>query len=439
MTLSPSIAVIGAGYVGLIQAVGLSKQDHNVVCIDVSEERVAQLQKGVPPIYEDGLEDLLSEVIAAGRISFSLDIKEAETCSTFFVAVGTPTDEKTGNANLSYLYSAIEDIAKVAAKDAIVVVKSTVPIGTCERLQIRLDELVPEKKLAVVSNPEFLREGRAIRDFFHPERVVLGGNNADALAKVREIYGVFETANVPFVVSDWFSSETIKYAANAFLAMKVTFINEIANLTQTVGGDIETVSQGIGLDSRIGEQFLRVGPGYGGSCFPKDTLALATMARRHGVQQQILEAVIAVNDNRRYMILRRVEDILGQDLRGCKVAVLGIAFKANTDDIRDSSAISIIHTLLDEGVIVRAYDPMAKYENNDHKYAQSASVEDAMKDADLTLIVTEWDEFKTFDYNKQLSSVQQAKILDLRLSLKARQDELSDWDLNFIGINSENS
>ena len=437
MTISSSIAVIGAGYVGLIQAVGLAKQGHSVLCIDVSEERVSQLQAGVPPIYEEGLEDLLGEVIAAGRISFSLDIKVAGECDTFFIAVGTPTDEKTGNANLGYLYAAIEDVSKIAPNGAVVVVKSTVPIGTCERLQVRLDELVPNKNLAVVSNPEFLREGRAIQDFFHPERVVLGGRDDNAIAKVRGIYNAFDAADVPFVVSDWFSSETIKYAANAFLAMKVTFINEIANLTQTVGGDIETVSKGIGLDSRIGEQFLRVGPGYGGSCFPKDTLALATMARRHGVQQQILEAVIAVNDNRRYMILRRVEDILGQNLRGLHVAVLGIAFKANTDDVRDSSAISIIHTLLDEGVIVRAYDPMAKYENNDHNYTQSASVKDAMNGADLTLIVTEWDEFKDYDYNSQLPSVQQAKILDLRLSLKSRQAELTDWELNFIGINSD--
>ncbi len=437
MTNSSSIAVIGAGYVGLIQAVGLAKQEHNVLCIDVSEERVNQLQAGVPPIYEEGLEDLLGEVIEAGRISFSLDIITARDCNTFFIAVGTPTDDKTGNANLSYLYSAIEDVSTIAPNGAVVVVKSTVPIGTCERLQNRLDELVPNKKLAIVSNPEFLREGRAIQDFFHPERVVLGGNNKNAIATIRDIYSAFDEAGVPFVVSDWFSSETIKYAANAFLAMKVTFINEIANLTQTVGGDIETVSKGIGLDSRIGEQFLRVGPGYGGSCFPKDTLALATMARRHGVQQQILEAVIAVNDNRRYMILRRVEDILGQNLRGLRVAVLGIAFKANTDDVRDSSAISIIHTLLDEGMVVKAYDPMAKYENNDHNYTQSTSIEDAMNGADLTLIVTEWEEFKDYDYNSQLQSVQQAKILDLRLSLKPRQLELADWNLNFIGINSD--
>ncbi len=439
MTVSPSIAVIGAGYVGLIQAVGLAKQGHSVVCIDVSAERINQLQAGVPPIYEEGLEELLGEVIAAGRISFSLEVNSAAECDAFFVAVGTPTEEKTGNANLGYLYTAVDDISQIARKGAVLVVKSTVPIGTCERLQIRLDERVPEKNLSVVSNPEFLREGRAIQDFFQPERVVLGGADVAALNKVREIYSVFDKDKVPFLISDWFSSETIKYAANAFLAMKVTFINEIANLTQTVGGDIEIVSKGIGLDSRIGEQFLNVGPGYGGSCFPKDTLALATMARRHGVQQQILEAVIAVNDNRRYMILRRVEDILDQKLRGRRVAVLGIAFKANTDDVRDSSAVSIIHTLLDEGAVVRAYDPMAKYETSDSNYQQSSSVEEAMDGADLTLIVTEWDEFKNYDYNSQLASVGQAKILDLRLSLKSRQDELSDWDLNFIGINSLNN
>jgi len=439
MSVSPSIAVIGAGYVGLIQAVGLAKQGRNVICIDVNANRIDQLKAGVPPIYEEGLEDLLSEVIASEKIAFSLSIKDAKECGAFFVAVGTPTDDMTGNANLDYLYSAVEDISGIARKGAVVVVKSTVPIGTCERLQTHLNELVPDKKLAVVSNPEFLREGRAIHDFLNPERVVLGGADDAALSKVREIYSVFDNANVPFVVSDWFSSETIKYAANAFLAMKVTFINEIANLTQTVGGDIEIVSKGIGLDSRIGDKFLNAGPGYGGSCFPKDTLALATMARRHGVQQQILEAVIAVNDNRRYMILRRIEDILGESLRGKKVAVLGIAFKANTDDIRDSSAVSIIHTLLDEDAIVRAYDPMAKYETGNPNYSQVPSVEDAMEDADVTLIVTEWEEFKTFDYNSCLKTVGQPKILDLRLLLKSRQAELSDWGICFIGINSENS
>ena len=209
MTVSPSIAVIGAGYVGLIQAVGLAKQGHSVVCIDVSAERINQLQAGVPPIYEEGLEELLGEVIDAGRISFSLDVNSAAGCDAFFVAVGTPTEEKTGNANLGYLYTAVDDISQIARKGAVLVVKSTVPIGTCERLQIRLDERVPEKNLSVVSNPEFLREGRAIQDFFQPERIVLGGADVAALNKVREIYSVFDKDKVPFLISDWFSSETI--------------------------------------------------------------------------------------------------------------------------------------------------------------------------------------------------------------------------------------
>jgi UDPglucose 6-dehydrogenase len=437
-SLKHKIAVVGAGYVGLIQAVGLASLSFDVVCIDVDPKKIVSLSLGVPPIYEEGLQELLQRVLAAGKLRFSNSINDAAECDLFFVAVGTPSDPNTGNANLTYLFSAVAAVAEVASKGAAIVIKSTVPIGTCERLQDMLNRSSESYGLNVISNPEFLREGCALEDFFQPERIVIGGQDPDAVSAVTLVYKYFSDKGVPFVTGDWISCEVIKYAANAFLATKLTFINEISNLTEAIGGDIEKIALGIGLDSRIGAKFLKVGPGYGGSCFPKDTLALATTARRHGVQQQILEAVISENDNRRFKILQRLQKILGESLAGKSIAILGVAFKANTDDIRDSPAIGLTHLLLSESVEVRTFDPMAKLIVDHPNYQQFDTIEDAVTGCDMILIVTEWPEFAKLDFNNLATLVKQCNIYDLRMVLRDRVTELADWNINFVGLKLKN-
>ena len=426
-------SVIGAGYVGLIQAVGLAALGRRVTCLDVNEARIATLRAGEPPIVEEGLRDALGEVLSADAVAFTADSAALADAPVCFVAVGTPTDPVTGNANLRFLWSAARAIADHAPDGTAVVVKSTVPIGTCARLQEMLDEWAPGRGLEVVSNPEFLREGTALEDFNHPERIVLGGRSREATEAVAALYAPFAERGVPVLRTDWHSSETIKYAANAFLATKVTFINEIANLTEAVGGDIEAVAYGIGLDSRIGGRFLKVGPGYGGSCFPKDTLALAVTAQRHGVRQEILESVIAANDARRFRILQRVRQLADRRLFDARIAVLGLAFKANTDDVRDSPAIGIVHMLLGEGARVRAYDPVARYDAKDEDYEQVDSIEAAARDADLVLVTTEWPEFARFDYARLNEAVRQRALYDLRLVTGPDTPGLEGWTVARIG------
>ena len=433
MTQAPRICVIGIGYVGLIQAVGLAHFGCEVVCIDTDARRIDELKRGVPPIFEEKLDGLLKETIASGRIRFSTRHADAAGCGLYFFAVGTPTSERTGGARLDYLEAAVRDAASSADDDAVFVVKSTVPIGTCRKLQEVLDRDHPQKRFAVVSNPEFLREGSALSDFFNPERIVIGGSSAEAKDLVRSVYGAFEQRGVPMVVADTTTAEAIKYAANAFLAMKVTFINEIADLMEVVGGDIDEVARGIGLDSRIGPQFLRTGPGYGGSCFPKDTLALATMGRRNGVQQRIIETVIRVNDDRRFRILQRIERTLHDQLAGKRVAVLGLAFKANTDDVRDSPAVDIVHALLEEGSEVRAYDPIARYDAGHASYRQCASIEAACEGASVVLCATEWPEFRDYDFSGLNDVVARRYIFDMRRIIDPASPALEGWLIDRIG------
>ena len=431
------VAVIGAGYVGLIQTVGLAAEGHHVTCLDIDEARIAMLRDGRPPIHEAGLGALLARTLDTGTVRFTTDPADLASARVVFVAVGTPTDDRTGGADLSFLWSAAASVAAHGRDGVVLAVKSTVPIGTCEWLQRHLDRTAPDKGIHVVSNPEFLREGRAVEDFAAPERIVLGGAHAPAVEAVRAVYAPFEARGVPIVAGDWSSAETIKYAANAFLATKITFINEIANLTEVMGGDIETVARGIGLDSRIGDQFLRVGPGYGGSCFPKDSLALATTARRHGVQQQILEAVIAVNDARRFRILQTIRRLAARPLDEARIAILGLAFKAGTDDVRDSPALSLIHSLLAEGSDVRAYDPVARYDPEHSSYVQAASVEDAATDADVIVVLTEWPEFAALDLAALGRVVRSRALYDLRLVLRGRRADLAGWRVAFVGSRME--
>ncbi|MBO0663811.1 UDP-glucose/GDP-mannose dehydrogenase family protein [Jiella sp. MQZ9-1] len=428
-----SICVVGVGYVGLIQAVGLASFGLAVKCVDLDAGKIAKLRNGIPPIFEDGLEDALQSVIAAKTISFTTDVAEARDCDLFYVAVGTPTSERTGNARLDYLEAAVSAIADVAPVGAVIAVKSTVPIGTCAALQARLDRDHADKRLAIVSNPEFLREGTALKDFFNPERIVIGSASESARQRVRESYAAFDQRGIPMILSDTSTSETIKYAANAFLATKVTFINEISDLVETVGGDIDDVARGIGLDSRIGPQFLRAGPGYGGSCFPKDTLALATIGRRHGVQQQIVETVIRINDSRRFHILKRIELAMGDKLSGKRVAVLGLAFKANTDDVRDSPAVDIVHALLEEGAEVRAFDPVAKFTVDHRAYQQCESMADACEGASAVLIATEWAQFRSFDFSAVEPLVARRYMFDMRRIVDIDADWASRWDIERIG------
>lgn len=428
-----TICVVGVGYVGLIQAVGLASFGLKVKCVDLDARKIEMLTKGVPPIFEEGLDEALKETIARGLITFTTDIAAAADADLFFVAVGTPTSERTGNARLDYLDAAVSDIAAVAPQDAVIVVKSTVPIGTCAGLQARLDRDHPAKRLQIVSNPEFLREGTALKDFFNPERIVIGGAGESARERVRRSYAAFEERDVPMILTDTSTSETIKYAANAFLATKVTFINEISDLVETVGGDIDQVARGIGLDSRIGPQFLKAGPGYGGSCFPKDTLALATIGRRHGVQQQIVETVIRINDSRRFHILKRIESAVGDKLAGKRIAVLGLAFKANTDDVRDSPAVDLVHALLEEGAEVKSFDPVARLAVDHRSYRQCDSIAAACEGASAVLVATEWAEFKSFDFAAVEALVARRYIFDMRRIVDVTADWVPRWDIERIG------
>ncbi|WAP68953.1 UDP-glucose dehydrogenase family protein [Jiella pelagia] len=427
------ICVVGVGYVGLIQAVGLASFGQRVECVDLDPRKVEMLKRGVPPIFEEGLEEALADVIDRDLISFTTNIADARSADLFFVAVGTPTSDRTGNARLDYLDAAISSIAEIAKDGAVIAVKSTVPIGTCARFQARLDRDHPEKSLHIVSNPEFLREGTALNDFFNPERIVIGGANEVARDRVRASYAGFEDRGVPMILSDTSTSETIKYAANAFLATKVTFINEISDLVETVGGDIDQVARGIGLDSRIGPQFLKAGPGYGGSCFPKDTLALATIGRRHGVQQQIVETVIRINDSRRFRILKRIEAAMGDKISGKRLAVLGLAFKANTDDVRDSPAVDIVHALLEEGAEVRSYDPVAKFSVDHRCYSQHESIAAACEGASAVLVATEWPVFKSFDFAAIENLVERRYIFDMRRIIDLGAAWATHWDIERIG------
>ena len=428
-----SIGVVGVGYVGLIQAVGLASFGLDVICVDLDAAKIAMLKTGVPPIFEEGLEEALRTVIGLGHITFTTDIADAKDCDLFFVAVGTPTSDRTGNARLDYLEAAVSGIAEIAPDDAVITVKSTVPIGTCASLQARLDRDHSGKPLHIVSNPEFLREGTALKDFFNPERIVIGGASESARNKVRSSYASFDARGVPMIMTDTSTSETIKYAANAFLATKVTFINEISDLVEIVGGDIDQVARGIGLDSRIGPQFLKAGPGYGGSCFPKDTLALATIGRRHGVQQQIVETVIRINDSRRFHILKRIEQAMGDKLSGKRVAVLGLAFKADTDDVRDSPAVDLVHALLEEGADVRSFDPVARLAVDHRCYRQCDTIAAACEGASAVLVATEWATFKTFDFSSVEGVVERRYIFDMRRIVDITADWVHRWDIERIG------
>ena len=411
------ITMIGSGYVGLVSGACFSDFGHHVVCVDKDEAKIAALRAGRMPIYEPGLEQLVATNVAAGRLSFTTDLGPAVAgADAVFIGVGTPSRRGDGHADLSYVFAATAEIAAAVTGPTVVVTKSTVPVGTGDKVEAILRELRPEMDVAVVSNPEFLREGAAIGDFKRPDRIVIGTDDARAQEVMREVYRPLFLNESPILFTGRRTSELIKYAANAFLATKITFINEIADLCEAVGADVQDVSRGIGLDNRIGRKFLHAGPGYGGSCFPKDTLALLKTAEDFGAPVRIVEAVVQVNDHRKRAMGRKILAAIGGDPRAKTVALLGLTFKPNTDDMRDAPAIAIATALCDAGVQVRATDPegmeAARAMMPDLTYCADAY--EAAAGADAVAVVTEWDAYRALDLPRLAKAMAAPVMVDLR-------------------------
>jgi UDPglucose 6-dehydrogenase len=411
------IAMIGTGYVGLVSGVCFSDFGHDVVCVDKNPQRIETLLNGEIPIYEPGLDTLLAKNTAAGRLSFTTDLARAvDGAEAVFIAVGTPTRRGDGHADLSYVMAAAEEIAHALTGYAVVVTKSTVPVGTNRAVQETIARARPGAEFDVASNPEFLREGAAIDDFMRPDRVVVGVESERAAKVMREIYRPLYLRDFPVMTTDLESAEMIKYAANAFLAAKITFINEIAALCERTGADIKKVSQGMGLDGRIGNKFLHAGPGYGGSCFPKDTRALARIGQDHGVPMQVTETVIKVNDEIRRRMADKVVDLLGGSAAGKTVTVLGVTFKPNTDDMREAPSLTVVPALIGAGAKVRVVDPQGRNEGEallpGVEWMEDAYT--AAEGADAIVILTEWNEFRALDLKRLASSMRKASMADLR-------------------------
>lgn len=411
------IAMIGTGYVGLVSGVCFSDFGHDVICVDKDPKKIAQLEKGIAPIYEPGLEDLMAKNVAAGRLSFTLDLAKAvDGADAVFIAVGTPTRRGDGHADLTFVMAAAEEIASALTGYAVVVTKSTVPVGTNRQVKNVIEEANPALEFDVASNPEFLREGAAIDDFMRPDRVVVGVESDRAAEVMNDIYRPLYLREFPIMSTDLESAEMIKYAANAFLATKITFINEIAALCERVGADVKMVSKGMGLDGRIGSKFLHAGPGYGGSCFPKDTQALARMGQDHSSPMQLTETVIKVNDEVKRRMVDKVVDICGGSVNGKVIAVLGVTFKPNTDDMRDSPSLTIVPSLVGNGAKVRVVDPQGKREGEALLPGVSwlEDAYEAAQDADAVVLMTEWNEFRALDLERMAKRMTSPVMADLR-------------------------
>ncbi|WP_199553878.1 UDP-glucose dehydrogenase family protein [Sandaracinobacteroides hominis] len=429
------VAMIGSGYVGLVSGACFADFGHDVVCVDKDPGKIERLKQNIMPIYEPGLDDLVESNVKAGRLSFTTDLAEGmKGAQAIFIAVGTPSRRGDGHADLSYVYAAAKEIAENLDGFAVVVTKSTVPVGTGDEVERIIREANPSADFGVASNPEFLREGAAISDFKRPDRIVVGVEDDRAQAVLEELYRPLYLNQAPIMVTSRRTSELTKYAANAFLAVKITFINEIADLCEKVGANVQDVARGIGLDNRIGSKFLNAGPGYGGSCFPKDTLALIKTAQDNESPVRIVETVAQVNDNRKRAMGRRVVAAMGGDARGKKVGVLGLTFKPNTDDMRDSPAIAIIQTLQDAGATIAAYDPegveQAKLVLNNVEYCDSPY--QALEGADAMVLVTEWDAFRALDLSRVKSLLKSPVVVDLRNVY--RPEEMARQGLQYSGI-----
>lgn len=413
------IATVGSGYVGLVSGACFADFGHDVVCIDKDPAKIESLQAGVMPIYEPGLAELVGSNVKAGRLTFTNDLAEGiADASAIFIAVGTPSRRGDGHADLSFVYAVAEEVGQNLKQPAVIVTKSTVPVGTGDEVERILKEANPGVRFAVASNPEFLREGAAVGDFKHPDRIVVGTDDEWARSVMNEVYRPLFLNKSPILFTSRLSSELIKYAANAFLAVKITFINEMADLCEKVGADVQDVARGIGMDGRIGPKFLHAGPGYGGSCFPKDTLALLKTAEDYEAPTRIVEAVVKVNDARKRAMGRKVIEALGgmEAARGKKVALLGLTFKPNTDDMRDAPSIAIAQTLADAGVDVTGYDPegmkLAKLLMPEIMMQPNAYA--AIEGADVTVIVTEWDAFRALDLCRIKKIANAPVLVDLR-------------------------
>ena len=430
------IAMIGTGYVGLVSGACFADFGHDVCCIDKDASKIDALHAGRMPIWEPGLEALVEANVEHGRLSFTTDLSTGvDGADAVFIAVGTPARRGDGHADLSFVFAAVRELAKALKGPTVIVTKSTVPVGTGDKIaEILAEEDAPEG-CSVASNPEFLREGAAIRDFKIPDRIVVGAEDERAREVLREIYRPLFLNEAPILFTGRRTAELTKYAANAFLAVKITFINEIADLCEAVGADVQEVARGIGLDNRIGPKFLHPGPGYGGSCFPKDTLALLQTAEQAGVKQRIVSTVVEVNDSRKLGMADRVADALGGSAKGKRVGVLGLAFKPNTDDMRDSPAIPLIQGLMAKGASVAAFDPAA-IENAVKMIDGMVVTKDAMAvadDADALVIVTEWDEFRALDLAKLKSRMRGDVLVDLRNAFDRQQAENAGFDYRAIG------
>jgi UDPglucose 6-dehydrogenase len=428
--------MIGTGYVGLVSGACFADFGHHVTCVDKDGDKIAALRRGEIPIFEPGLDTLVATNVKAGRLDFTTDLAgPVANAEAVFIAVGTPSRRGDGHADLSYVYAAAREIAAALSGFTVVITKSTVPVGTGDEVERLIFETNPSAEFAVASNPEFLREGAAIRDFKFPDRIVVGSSDERARKVIGEIYRPLSLNQAPLMYTARRTAELIKYAANAFLATKITFINEIADLSEKVGADVQEVARGIGMDNRIGPKFLHAGPGFGGSCFPKDTSALVRIALDHDVPLRIVEAVLAVNDNRKRAMARKVANALGGQLRGKTIAVLGLTFKPDTDDMREAPSIPLVTGLLDMGAKVRAFDPVgmeqARRELPDITYCQDAYA--CAEGADALVIVTEWVQFRALDLGRLKQAMKQAVVVDLRNIYRPEQMLAHGFSYESIG------
>jgi UDPglucose 6-dehydrogenase len=428
------VAMIGTGYVGLVSGACFADFGHRVTCIDRDEAKIAQLKDGKMPIYEPGLDVLVARNVEAGRLDFDTDAAvSVRGADAVFIAVGTPSRRGDGYADLSYVHAAAEEIAPLLEGFTVVVTKSTVPVGTGDEIEAILKRARPDAQFAVVSNPEFLREGAAIEDFKRPDRVVVGMEDERARPVMAELYRPLFLNETPMLYTDRRSSELIKYASNAFLAMKITFINEMADLCEAVGADVQLVSRGIGLDKRIGAKFLHAGPGYGGSCFPKDTLALVRTAHDARAPLNLVETTVRVNEARKKAMAGKVADALSGDLRGKIIGILGLTFKPNTDDMRDAPSLQIIPALQAMGATVQAYDPEgheARELLRDVDFKSGPY--EAVAGADCAVIITEWDEFRALDLDRVKLLMRKPVMVDLRNVYKP--EELRPRGFTYLSV-----
>jgi UDPglucose 6-dehydrogenase len=439
------IAMVGSGYVGLVSGACFADFGHDVVCIDKDASKIERLDAGIMPIYEPGLAELVATNVRGGRLSFSTDLATSiDGAQAIFIAVGTPSRRGDGHADLSYVHAVAQEIADNLTAPAVIVTKSTVPVGTGDEVERIIRERAPDAQFAVVSNPEFLREGAAISDFKRPDRIVVGAEGEWERGVMTEVYRPLFLNKAPLLFTGRRSSELIKYAANAFLATKITFINEMADLCEKVGADVQDVARGIGLDNRIGPKFLHAGPGYGGSCFPKDTLALLKTAEDFASPVRIVEAVVRVNDSRKRAMGRKVIEALadagaksgmGGEARGRRIALLGLTFKPNTDDMRDAPSIAIVQALLDAGAEIVAYDPegMEAAAALMPAVRMAKSAYEAVEGADAVVLVTEWDAFRGIDLERVGQLVKSRVLVDLRNVYNPEEVRAAGWHYRSVG------